>query len=48
MNRHREAMYKKNSTILDPVLSTVQVANVHGPEDFDNAFESASQEAASE
>jgi hypothetical protein len=48
MNRHREAMYKKNSTILDPVLSTVQVANVHGPEDFDNAFEAASQEAASE
>ena len=48
MNRHREAMYKKNSTILDPVLSTVQVSNVHGQEDFDTQFEAASQAAAEE
>ena len=48
MNRHREAMYKKNSTILDPVLSTVQVANVHGQEDFDTQFEAASQAASEE
>jgi hypothetical protein len=45
MNRHRESMYKKNNTIVEPVLSTVQVANVHSEDDFNTAFEEASQAA---
>ena len=46
MHRHRESMYKKNATILDPVLNTIQVANVHGEEDFNTQFEEASKKAS--
>ena len=46
MNRHREKMYKKNSTIVEPVLTTAAVVNVHSEDDFDTQFEAASQAAA--
>ena len=45
MNRHRESMYKKNSTIVEPNLNTTAVVNVHSESDFDAAFEEASQAA---
>lgn len=46
MNRHRERMYKQNSTIVEPVLTTSSVVNVHSENDFDAQFEAASQAAA--
>lgn len=45
MNRHRESMYKKNSTIVEPTLNTTTVVNVHSEDDFNTAFEEASQAA---